>query len=135
VGIAEKGLGAGCIFGAEPSRPRRRSRPGSVGAIYSKGGFGAEQDDGEAARWLKRAADQRNGDSQFLLGALYWNGEGVPIDPVLAYMWFNLAAAAGGTDAQDARDARDEAEQQMTSEQLAEAARLAREWKPTPEKK
>ena len=56
---------------------------------------------------------------------MYANGEGVPEDDVLAYMWWNLAAAQGYEDAQGNKDI---LEQQMTREQIAEAQRLSREW-------
>ena len=44
---------------------------------------------------------------------------------MLAYMWFNLSAAQGTPGAQGNKDI---IEQQMTSEQIAEAQRLSREW-------
>ena len=44
---------------------------------------------------------------------------------MLAYMWFNLAAAQGNEDAENDKDAM---ERQMTREQIAEAQRLSREW-------
>ncbi len=46
-------------------------------------------------------------------------------DIVLAYMWFNLAAAQGNKNSQKARD---KAAKQMTPDQIAEAQRMAREW-------
>ncbi len=42
-------------------------------------------------------------------------------------MWYNLAAAS---DEVAARKNRDSLEKQMTKEQIAEAQRLSREWKP-----
>jgi hypothetical protein len=42
-------------------------------------------------------------------------------------MWFNLAAAQGDTIAQEGLDT---VAQRMTPVQVAEAQRLAREWKP-----
>ena len=51
---------------------------------------------------------------------------GVPPDIVLAHMWWNLAAAQGN---ETAKKNRDKAASQMTPDQLAEAQRLAREWK------
>ena len=64
---------------------------------------------------------------QILLGFLYKFGKGVPQDYVLTYMWLNLAAAQG---AKYAAEVRDEIGGKMTSDQFAEAQRLAREWKP-----
>jgi TPR repeat protein len=59
---------------------------------------------------------------------MYDNGQGVPQDYVRAYMWFNSAAAQG---LQGAEEDRDQVAQQMTAAQIAEAQKLAREWKPT----
>ena len=67
------------------------------------------------------------------LGGMYNLGKGgVPQDHVLAYMWWTLAAAQGDEDAQRNRD--DLAARRMTPDQLAEAQRLAREWKPLSER-
>ena len=49
----------------------------------------------------------------------------MPEDIVLAYMWWNLAAAQGDEVAQENKDI---IEQQMTREQIAEAQRMSREW-------
>ena len=54
-------------------------------------------------------------------------GEGVRQDNIAAYTWFSLAAAQSSA----AVTNRDSAATQMTPEQIAEAQRLAREWKPT----
>jgi TPR repeat protein len=69
------------------------------------------------------------------LGDLYLDGKGVPKDLVLAYMWLNLAAAAAPQNAlvsmgNDIAKQRDELAALMTREQVAEAQRLSREWKP-----
>ena len=56
---------------------------------------------------------------------MYNDGYGVPEDAVLAYMWYNLAAAQGIESAQTNKDI---IEQRMTREQIAEAQRLSREW-------
>lgn len=98
-----------------------------VGLMYDKG-LGVTQDYGEAAKWYRLAADQGDGYAQGNLGVLYAQGLGVPQDHVLAYKWFNLAAAAGS---QSAANNRDHAARLMTAAQIAEAQKLAREWKPT----
>jgi uncharacterized protein len=54
------------------------------------------------------------------LGLLYLNGNGVPKDYVQAYMWFKLTP-----DETNLCDA----EAQMTAAQIAEAERMAAEWK------
>ena len=58
---------------------------------------------------------------------MYAKGRAVPQDYVLAHMWWNLAAAQGDKDAAKNRDI---IGKRMTRTQIAEAQRLAREWKP-----
>ncbi len=58
--------------------------------------------------------------------AMYVAGQGVPKDYVLAHMWLNLAAAKR---VKKAGKGRDLLEILMTPDQIAEAQRLAREWK------
>ena len=80
---------------------------------------------------LRNCAEQGDVDAQFALGIKYDLGEtvgvttGVPEDKVLAYMWYNLAAAQGNEIAQDTKAI---IEQQMTRAEIAEAQRLSREW-------
>ena len=90
-------------------------------------GVGVAQNDAAAARWIRKAADQGDASAENTLGAMYVRGQGVGRDFALAHMWFSLAAA-NGMDA--AANARDRLEAQMTPDQIAEAQRLAREWKP-----
>ena len=80
-------------------------------------------------RWYRRAAEQGHTKAQFKLGAMYFMGRGVPQDDVQAHMWLNLSAAPGN---ELARKIRDSLAEKMTPAQLAEARRLAREWKPNP---
>ena len=97
----------------------------------------ADFDDGFAAlmqgdydtafKELKPLAEQGDAKAQNTLGYMYNKGQGVPQDYVLAYMWINLAATQGGKFAVQNRDI---AAKKMTSEQIAEAEILAREWKP-----
>ena len=56
---------------------------------------GVPQDDAEAVRWFRLAAEQGHDSAQSRLGLKYATGEGVPQDYVSAHMWLNLAAAAG----------------------------------------
>ncbi len=97
----------------------------SVGGMYYNG-QGVQRDYAEAAKWVRKAAEQDYAPAQTDLGVMYWNGQGVPQDAVLAYMWLNLAAAQEP----DAVRERDVAASQMTPDEIAEAQRLAREWKP-----
>jgi uncharacterized protein len=58
---------------------------------------------------------------------MYAEGRGTPQDFVHAHMWFDLAAAQGEPKAVTVLDM---AEQRMTAAQIAEAKKLARDWKP-----
>ncbi|MCB1444067.1 MAG: sel1 repeat family protein [Methyloceanibacter sp.] len=64
-------------------------------------------------------------DALFELGMLYATGLDVDVDLVTAHKWFNLAAARGNV---SARDYRVELAREMTTDQIAEAQRQAREW-------
>jgi len=106
---------------------------GDAGAQYNLGvlygnGQGVPQDHAEAVKWYRKAVDQGDAGAQTNLGVLYANGQGVAQDYVYAHMWFNLSAARGNTKALNNRDI---TEKRMTREQIAEAQRLAREWKPS----
>ena len=98
----------------------------NLGVIYANG-QGVPQDYVEAVKWYRMAAEQSNAYAQYSLGVRYANGESVPQDHVLAHMWFNLAAAQG---LDPAKTNRDILAKRMTSEQIAEAQRLTREWRP-----
>jgi TPR repeat protein len=99
----------------------------NLGGMYSKG-QGVPRDYVAAASWFRRAADQGNAAAQFNLAMMYGRGQGVPQSYIIAYMWFNLAAARGDKDSVQYRDV---AAAKTTPAQIAEAQRLAREWKPT----
>ena len=58
------------------------------------------QDDAQAAKWTRLAADQGNASAQFRLGAMYFSGKGVPRDYAEAAKWFRLAADQGVVTAQ-----------------------------------
>ena len=103
----------------------------ALGLAYMEG-EGIQQDLAQGASWLRKAADQGNAPAQNLLGAMYAEGKGVRQDYVQAHMWFNLSASRA-TDVQIrdlAAKQRDQLAAKMTPDQIAEAQRLAREWKP-----
>ena len=81
-----------------------------------------------AVRLNRPLAEQGNANAQYNLGTFYDNGLGVPLDKVRAYMWFSLSAAQGREGAAAFRDL---IARRMTPAQIAEAQKLAREWKPT----
>ncbi len=98
--------------------------------MYERG-HGVPQDYAEAVGWYRKAAEQGVAVAQRSLGAMYYNGEGVPQDYVQAHMWFNLAASSfpSGEKRDTAVKNRDIVAEKMTPAQIAEAQKLAREWK------
>jgi TPR repeat protein len=87
-------------------------------------GLGVTQDDQEALRWYKLAAAQGMATAQYRLGNIYKRGDGVAIDSVRAHMWFDLSAAQGERFSVIERDS---IAKRLTSQQMAEAQKLARE--------
>ena len=100
----------------------------NLGILFDYG-RGTPQDFMMAVRWYTRAANQGNELAQQKLGLLYERGDGVPKDFIQAYKWYKLGATSGATTAVMRRD---ELAVRMTSDQLVEAKKLAREWKPQP---
>lgn len=65
------------------------------------------------------------GEYLYRMGLVHSTGQGAPLDLVQAHMWFNLAAIRG---VEAAKQCRKELADQMTSGQVAQALRAAREW-------
>jgi TPR repeat protein len=102
----------------------------NLGKMYFNG-HGVPQDYNAALKWYRKSADQGRGSGQNNLGKMYFTGHGVPQDYVQAHMWFNLAAANLPAEKRDiAVKNRDIVAAKMTPAQIAEAQKLAREWKP-----
>ena len=102
-----------------------------LGTMFA-GGMIVQHDDEQAAMWFRKAAQQGDAAAQHDLGAAYNDaGAGVPKYHVLAYMWQSLASTSEFNVGLSARSARDGLAKQMTPDQIAEAQRMAREWKPT----
>jgi TPR repeat protein len=53
------------------------------------------RDDGEAARWFRKAADKADPVSIYALGLFYLRGRGVEADPARARQWLSAAARRG----------------------------------------
>jgi len=56
------------------------------------------QAEGEGAQWLtpcKQAAIRGDGHAALMVGAIYWNGDGVAKDHAAAAHWFEIADLAG----------------------------------------
>lgn len=89
-------------------------------------GQGVTQDYQEAVRWYQLAAEQGNSLALGRLGLMYCEGQGVPQDYTKAYMWFDLAKKTGEKLGADLRGTLAE---RLSPEQIAEAQKLAQEWK------
>ena len=96
-----------------------------LGTMYELG-QGVAKDYQEAVQWYRLTADQGYAQAQFFLAIRYCSGEGMSKDDVLAHMWATLAAGQGHEEAVKLRDT---LESLMLPAQLAQAQRLAREWK------
>ena len=80
----------------------------------------------------RKAAEQGNALGQVNLGTMYDHGHGVPQDYVQSHMWYNLAAshAEDAATREMAVKNRGDVAAKMTPDQIAEAQRMASEWKP-----
>jgi uncharacterized protein len=102
-----------------------------IGLLYAQG-QGVPRDDVEAARWFQKAASQGNWLGQMKTGMCHMCGVGLPVDYLKAYTWFDLATSRStGHDQMLNRNLRDTfAAMHLSSDQIVEAQRLARGWKP-----
>jgi len=63
-------------------------------------GQGVAQDNVEAVKWYRKAAEQGHVEAQLILGRMYFNGDGVPEDAVETVKWVRKAAEQGYAKAQ-----------------------------------
>jgi hypothetical protein len=106
-----------------------------VGELY----YLFKEQNAEALKWFRLAANQGNPAAMYFLGNMSNNGHGVPQNYVEAYKWYSLAASRAEPRASGEMDTvamatqnRDGVARKMTPSQVADAQRLAREWKPSP---
>ena len=95
---------------------------------YNDGLDAAQRQDYKTAHrlWLS-SAEQGNAKAQYYLGVKYGKGQGVPQDYVSAHMWLNLSGSNGHKGAVEKRST---VEKVMNKQQIEEAQRMARNWKP-----
>ncbi len=74
---------------------------------------------------IEMAAAGGTPDALFELGLMYCVGRDVELDLVNAHKWFNLAALRGNA---EAKRYRMEIAREMSTREIAEAQRLARQW-------
>ena len=95
----------------------------NLGWMYANG-KGVPQDYKTAGKWYTLAAEQEHPTAQNNLSVMYYLGKGVLRDYVYAHMWANISASNGYEGAIKLRDL---LEQEMTSADISEAQKLARE--------
>jgi hypothetical protein len=81
--------------------------------------------DFDALTQFEREARNGRVEALYNLGLAYSTGQAVDVDYVAAHKWFNLAALKGVL---QARSWREQISVEMSSDQIAEAQRQAREW-------
>lgn len=102
----------------------------NLGEMYLHG-IGIPKSYQDALRWFRKAAEAGDSTSRMYLGNIYENGNlGVPKDDVMAYMWFNLAAASSVDSENTAAKLRERLARRLTPTQIAEARQRSREWRP-----
>ena len=85
-------------------------------------GVGVPENDADAVKWYRLAAEQGNANAQSNLGVMYYNGEGVRQNNVRAYIWWSVAAAQGQ---EDAKRNRGLVTERLTPDQLTQAQQIA----------
>ena len=88
-------------------------------------GKGVPENDVEAVKWYRKAAEQGHKVAQHDLGYMYYKGEGVPQNYAKALTWVSLAKALGYVNAEVGLDM---IKEQMTPAQIVKAQALATEW-------
>ena len=94
--------------------------------MHRRAVHGVERDDSQALRWYRLAADQGYEKALYNMGLSYEQGRGSAADNVRAYKWYLLARQRGSGPA---------ATRLMTlwvkmnGDDIAEAERLAAEWR------
>ena len=101
---------------------------GRLGFRYENG-FGVPQNYIAAADLYIRAAEMGDAFAQCRLGLSYDKGHGVPKDPILSFMWLDLATARASQRERDFyQRLRDAVASKMSFEQVTEGQRLALIW-------
>lgn len=103
-----------------------------LGLAYAYGnGYGVPQSHEQAISWYRKAANQGNNKAQLQLGNNYVLGWGVPKNNKLAFMWYAICLDQT-TDTlliEHLKIYLENVKQYMTAEEIAEAKRMAVEWR------
>ena len=94
-----------------------------LGVLYEKGQGVVQKDNKKSLEWYTKSANRGHADAQYQLAVKYTTGEGVERDYVKGYMWCLLAELNG----KDTIWYQNQLEVRMTTEQMEQARRLARQ--------
>jgi hypothetical protein len=97
----------------------------AVGCFFMEGLGPVAEDPANAARWFRVGAEGGDANAQFALGGLCLWGQGVPVDPLQAFMWLNVAASTGH---EKAGEFRDELSSQLSPTDVARAQADSTNW-------
>ena len=120
--IPQPAAGAAARF----ERPEQNDDPAAswqLGMAYLNG-VGVQQDEHQAAKWLKKASNLGDPRAQTALSDLYFKGIGVHRDYVKAYTWATIASGQVGAENQRLASLR----QRMTKSELEDANRRIQTW-------
>ena len=95
----------------------------NLGLMYREG-QGVHQNYKNVMKWFRLAAEQGDAGAMYNIGLMYYYGQGVIQDNVYAHMWINISASNGEEDGVMARDI---IEKEMSSADISQAQKLARE--------
>lgn len=116
-------------FAADFAETKKKAEAGDAAAQFTLGlmykrGEGVTKDSHIAVKFFHLGALQGNADAQYSLGGMYAFGDGIENDLVQAHVWYNIAGAKGH---ENSKKMLAIIRPSMTSEQKAEAMKLARE--------
>ncbi|MCX6928247.1 MAG: tetratricopeptide repeat-containing serine protease family protein, partial [Verrucomicrobia bacterium] len=95
---AQNAVGGGVIR-AEADRGNAQAQ-NALGGAFEFGMIGLAEDNAEAAKWYRKAAEQNCAEAQYNLGRCYYFGQGLTKDVVEAVEWFRKAAQQNHAEAQ-----------------------------------
>ena len=113
------------VLQVDPGSPWARQAERALGLAYANG-KGVSRNDGQAVRWLRRAANHGDVAAQFDLGQMVLEGRGGPRDDAVeAFMWLSLSLKGGE---KKARQAVENLSRKMTTAALAEGTQRMKMW-------
>ncbi len=133
-------LGAGTTVSYKDASDwyRKSADAGKVDAIFTmgvvyEGGIGQPRSIAEAFKWYKKSADRGFYPGILKTANMYGKGQGISKDNALAYLWFSIAELRAPKDSNDRYElpiVKDRLTTLLTKEQVADADRKAKAWKP-----